>query len=92
MSTAPTQQSGTTTPAEPVTPQPTSPVDVYSLEAPAGIEQPYLSRMVPLTTRADEHANDVAKRSVGAYGFGWSMVQGPPSLFAAGSPWIGWRQ
>lgn len=71
-----------------MTPQPTSPVDVYSLEAPAGIEQPYLARMVPLTTTADEHANDVAKRTIGAYGVGWGMVQGPPSLFA-GMSWFG---
>ncbi|KAI5454084.1 hypothetical protein NCC49_005075 [Naganishia albida] len=90
MSSATTQQqSGTIIPAEPV--QLPSPID-YSLEAPAGIEQPYLARMVPLTNPAGAENEELAKRSVGAYGMGWSMVQGPPSLFAAGSPWIGWRQ
>jgi hypothetical protein len=63
--------------------QPPAPIDVYSLEAPAGIEQPYLSRMVPLhnQTAAEGVKDEVAMRSVGSYGAGWSMVQGPPSLF-----------
>jgi hypothetical protein len=67
-----------------------APIDVYSLEAPAGIEQPYLSRMVPLTQTAEGMnagigKDEVAMRSVGSYGVGWSMVQGPPSLFTGTS-------
>ena len=58
------------------------PIDVYSLEAPAGVEQPYLSRMIPLDFTGKD---DIATRAVDAYGVGWSMVQGPPSLFAGTS-------
>ena len=39
--------------------------------------------MVPLTEAGNK--DDVAIRSVGAYGVGWSTVQGPPSLFAGAS-------
>jgi hypothetical protein len=39
--------------------------------------------MVPLhnQTAAEIGKDELAMRSVGSYGVGWSMVQGPPSLF-----------
>ncbi|KAJ9120889.1 hypothetical protein QFC22_002824 [Naganishia vaughanmartiniae] len=64
-------------------PLPAYETDIHSLQAPAGIEQPYLERMVPVHSSSNTDnsvAAEAATRS--AYGMGWSIVQGPPSLFA----------
>ncbi|KAJ9091275.1 hypothetical protein QFC19_009185 [Naganishia cerealis] len=70
--------SPTTTPAQEI--------DIHSLQAPAGIEQPYLERMVPIhSCPLSDATTTMDAKGISAYGMGWSIVQGPPSLFAGTS-------